>query len=357
MNEQVKHEGGGTAPEKKSRRWIWNIVFLLVAVLSIWAVASQNKGFSLRAFWASVTRAKPGWLAGAAGCMLGFIFFEACALRSACRTLDCPVTLRAGCLYAASDIYFSAITPSATGGQPACGYLMMRGGMSGMAATAVLLLNLATYSLAILFIGLVSLVLRPGVFLRFGAPSRVLIAVGFAVQLGLALLFLVLTSSERLLKRICAWGLRVMGKLRILRDKEKWQSKLRRAMEDYRRCAQLFGGERSLLLRSFGFNVLQRASQISVTMLVFLAMGGRPALALDVWAMQSYVVIGSNSVPVPGAMGVADYMMLDGLSAILPEPIAVDMELLSRSLSFYCCILLCALMVLFSYRKKKGWNQ
>jgi len=356
MNQQVQHESGG-APEKKGRRWVWSVVSLAVAALSIWAVASQSQGFSLRAFWASVTRARPGWLAGAVACMLGFIFFEACALRAACRALDCPTTLRSGCLYAASDIYFSAITPSATGGQPACGFFMMRDGMSGMAATAVLLLNLATYSLAILCIGLVGLALRPGVFLRFGVPSRVLIVVGFVAQMALSFLFLVLISSERLLSRICSWALRVMGKLRILRDKEKWQNKLRNAMDDYRHCAQLFGGHRSLLLRSLGFNVLQRASQISVTMLVYLAMGGRPRLALDVWVMQSYVVIGSNCVPIPGAMGVADYMMLDGFSAILPELPAVDMELLSRSLSFYCCILLCALLVLFSYRKKKGWNQ
>ena len=54
-----------------------------------------------------------------------------------------------GVLYSAADIYFSAITPSATGGQPASALLMVGDGIPTAVTTVVLLLNLAMYNLSI----------------------------------------------------------------------------------------------------------------------------------------------------------------------------------------------------------------
>ena len=65
--------------------------------------------------------------------------------------------------------------------------------------------------------------------------------------------------------------------------------------------------------------------------------------------MQSFAVLGSNCVPIPGAMGIVDYLMLDGFRAFLPGQQAVNVELLSRSLSFYSCILICGITVLLHY--------
>ena len=94
-----------------------------------------------------------------------------------------------------------------------------------------------------------------------------------------------------------------------------------------------------------------RGAGLAIT---YLAMGGRGRLAGSIFAMQSYVVIGSNCVPIPGAMGVADYLMLDGFENFLPADLVVSMELLSRSLSFYICVLLCGMFVFFmSVRKRK----
>ena len=96
---------------------------------------------------------KKGWLLAALDCVLGFIFFEACGIRKSVRLLgkDCP--LRKSWSYSAADIHFSAITPSASGGQPASAFLMLRDGIPGVQVTAALLLNLAMYSCSLVAIG------------------------------------------------------------------------------------------------------------------------------------------------------------------------------------------------------------
>jgi uncharacterized membrane protein YbhN (UPF0104 family) len=102
-------------------------------------------------------------------------------------------------------------------------------------------------------------------------------------------------------------------------------------------------GKKLILLRAFVFNFLQRASLIAVTLFSFLAIGGDRGLCLDVWVAQSMVVLGSNTVPIPGAMGVADYLMLDVFGAIVAEGVIVNFELLSRSVSFYFCVITCGI--------------
>ena len=47
-------------------------------------------------------------------------------------------------------------------------------------------------------------------------------------------------------------------------------------------------------------------------------------------------------------MGVTDYLMLDGFENLKVQN-PQFLELLSRSLSFYVCIIICGLTVLFSY--------
>ena len=345
---------GGFAQEaRKKRRWL--LLSAVIALLSIWAVTTQWKGFSLAAFREDLQQADKRWMILAVISMLGFVVFEACALKVACGALNYRSSLGRACSYSAADIYFSAITPSASGGQPACLLLMRRDGIPGSVGTAVLLLTLAMYALAILTIGALCILLAPGVFLVFGTTGRVLIVIGYAAQIVLAVLFLMLIFRERMLENACRGLLRLLARLRLLRREEQLLARLEITMESYRRSAQLLAGHKGLLRCSFLFNLLQRASMIAVTMFTYLAMGGEGKLAGDIFAMQSYVVIGSNCVPIPGAMGVADYLMLDGFENFLPADLVVSMELLSRSLSFYCCVLLCGVFVFFmTARKRKG---
>ncbi len=345
---------GSLASEaRKKRRWM--LLSVVIAGLSIWAVSTQWKDFSFAAFLEDLQQADKRWLVPAALCMLGFVIFEACSLKASLNALDYRCSFSRACSYSAADIYFSAITPSASGGQPACLLLMLRTGIPGSVGSAVLLLTLAMYALAILTIGALCLLTAPGVFLVFGTTGRVLIVLGYAAQIGLAALFLLLVFRERLLEKACRGLLRLLSKLHLLRREKQLSDRLDIALESFRFSAQLLTGHRGLLRRAYLFNLLQRASVIAVTMFTYLAMGGQGKLAGQIFAMQSYVVIGSNCVPIPGAMGVADYLMLDGFENFLPADLVVSMELLSRSLSFYCCVLLCGIFVFFmTARKRKG---
>ncbi len=352
-----KNEKGGLWNNKL----LWTVISILIAGISIWAVVSQQKEVSFRLLAAQLMQANPGWLLASVVSMLGFIVSEAWAVRIICRSFGYHPGMHNTCAYSATDIYFSAITPSATGGQPACALLMMKDGISGTVATVALLLNLTMYTFSILLIGFVCFVFRPQLFFEFGPVARVMIVMGYTAQILFSVFLFLLVKNERLLQKICRAALRIPAKLHLIRHVEEKQEKLDQIMREYRRCSEMLAGSGVLLFKVFLLNFMQRVSQISVTMFVSAALGIGGLSMLDVWILQGYVVLGSNYVPVPGGMGVVDYLMLDAFDACMTAQQAVNLELVSRSVSFYCCILLCGAAMLWYYgyqrRKKKKASQ
>ena len=319
---------------------LWMILFVLIAGATIWTLTSQNRSFSFAAFRAYLQEMNSGWLAAAAASAFGFIFFEGAAVASASRSFGYPAGPGRGLVYSASDIYFSAITPSATGGQPACAYFMVKDGQPGTVAAAILLANLTMYTLSILLIGLVVFCCFPGIFLSLSPLSKTLILAGYAVQLAFTAFFVLLLLS------FACW-------LRLLRHKEERLAKLERTMAHYGETVLALQGKPRMLVKLFFLNLLQRLSSIFVPVFVYLASGGQFRSAPLLLAIQCYVITGSNCIPIPGAMGVSDYLMLDAFGTIMTPEQSANLELLSRSLSFYLCVILCGIITLAAFLIQK----
>lgn len=243
---------------------LWSLAFVVIAGLSVYTIVSNSRSFTFRSFADYVTGASVPWVLCAFGCMLGFIFFEGEAVIAICRAFGYEPGHKRGFCYSAADLYFSAITPSATGGQPACAYFMIRDGIPPLIVTVALIANLTMYTASILTLGLLTLILSPGVFLAFGTLSRVLIVAGFLLQALLGLVFVMLLINPALLRRLCSGGLHLLCKLRLLRHEERRQEKLRGHMDDYAMYAGMIVTHRRALTRAFFLNLLQRASVISV---------------------------------------------------------------------------------------------
>ena len=337
--------------EVKKKHWyskvIWSLLFVSNAVISISVIVSQSRGFTWQGFVEYLSEASPVYVISAVLCMLGFILFEGVSLVYIARNFGYKQNLLDGLAYSASDIYLSSITPSATGGQPASAYFMMQSGISGAVATVSLLLNLMMYMLAMVVVGLLSFILRPSLFLSFSTLSKVLILAGAAVQIGLVFLFWLLLRKEKILFGFCNKFLGFLEWLKVLKKREKIEERLESSMVRYRECAKMIAGKHRMVVIVFLFNLIQRLSLTMVTVLAYLGTGGTLSQAVDIGATQCYVYLGSNVIPMPGAIGVSDYILLDGLGNLVDD--YAHLGIFSRALSFYFCVLLCGLIMLIAY--------
>ena len=361
LKHKKNKEGTGEAATNSGlrKKALWTIVFVLIAVLTVWAITSQTKNFSFSSFWIFLSDLHIGWTIAAFVAMLLYIFFEGQALLALCKGLGYRRSIGCGYTYSAADIYFSAITPSATGGQPASAFLMMKDGIPGSTVAVALLLNLIMYTFSIIILGLAAFLIAPSMFLNFSFASKVLIIVGIVVQAGLATFFIVLLKKASILRFIGNKALSLLARIRLVRRVEKKKERFNASIDSYEKRVQAIGKQRGMLVKALVYNVLQRGMLIAVTVFAFLAAGGASDLAFDVWSAECMVVLGSNYVPIPGAMGVADGLMLDIFGKLFENGVvATNLELLSRAISFYLCVILCGISFLIrctqlSLRAKK----
>ena len=336
------------------KKIFWAVLSFLIAVLSIWAVVSQNKNFSVDVLREYVGSANKGWLFGSFLCTFGFIWFEGFALVRIARHFGYKTSAVDGTVYGGADVYFSAITPSASGGQPASAYFMIKDGIPAYATTVALLINLVMYTLALLTIGLFCIVFKFHMLRDFSVISRIFISIGIVVLIFLAFVFYMLLKKGSILYRICDALICLLERIHIVRHGQKLRDKLKNTMAEYQECSNNITGQTKFLVEIFLWNIMQRLSQLLVSFMIFMSMGEGVKKAIDVSVIQCFVAMGSNCVPIPGAMGVADYIMLDGFSNLVGSN-ATNMELLCRGMTFYGSVLTSAVIIVIGYfvRRKR----
>ena len=329
----------------------WTLGAILIAFLTIKTVFSQNRALSIPAILKMLDHASVGWLIATFISMLGFIVFEGLAIRYLLNHLGYKTSFFNGLLYSASDQFFSAITPSATGGQPASALFMRTRKIPTSAITVCLLANLIMYTLSTLVIGISSVVVMPEVFENFDSLSRFFIIFGTVCMAALTVLFYILLRHSSFLRRFETVLLGFLHKLHIIRDLDSWNGRIEKHIADYKLCAKMLSHKAPVLVVVFFLNLAQRVSQISVTPLLNVATRKAPTTGrlVELWIVQALSQIGSYCVPIPGGMGVADYLMIDGFTSMFNQDYAYLLQTLSRSISFYICTLISLVIVVIGY--------
>lgn len=324
-------------------------VSLLIAVLSIWTIVTQSKTFSFAELVEDIRNCNIIWLILALACSLGFIFCEGAALCTIIKELFPQQFKHREMLYAGADIYFSAITPSATGGQPATAYFLIKDGIPASGATVILMVNLIMYTFSLMLTGFVCVFFNVSIFVNLSFLAKLMIIIGFALMTLVTVFFALLLWNETLLDTITKGIYNLLVKLHIIKHGDKIKGKYEKTVNEYRECADVLYGKKKMIGKIFLWNLAQRLCHIFVTVFCYLATEGTFKYLWDVCVVQGLTDVGSNCIPIPGAIGAADYLLIEGLDLIPNVEKAANLELLSRGLAFYICVVLCFIITAVGY--------
>ena len=221
---------------------------------------------------------------------------------------------------------------------------MMRRGIPAAVAAIALLLNLVMYTVSILVISGVCIAVNPQILLHMPPAPKLFIAFGTVVQIVFIIIFLLCIFNDAIVLAVCRWCLKLLCRLHIVKNYGEKYEKLLGITKQYKECGILIRSETRLLIKVFLCNLAQRLSVICVAVCVYMGVGGLFSRAFEVFSVQTLAVLGSNAAPVPGAVGVADFILLGGFRHIVADPVSV--ELLSRGISFYSTFLFCGILIL-----------
>lgn len=341
--------------KKKMGRLLIKLAFVLVLLVITLVVlfVSQKDELDFNQIADYFKTGNLVWIVGAFGCMLLFIVFEGLSIFCLSRFFGSKPKVVSCVAYSSANAFYTVITPTGAGGQPAEVFYMSRDGMSPGKASFVILLNTIGYTASIFVVGIIALCINASLFVGITAVfAKVLIIFGIVVQLVLLGLFIGCMFFGRAIIKMGNGLIKILHKIRIVKNPDKWYAKIKYEVTKYGECRHVLREKPLVVATSLFFNVLQRIAQNLIPCFVCLAIDPN-APFFDIFALQVYVLFGYNSTPLPGGVGAYEYLFMCIYGQIFPETSLVLLVLMiSRLFSYYITMILSGIIVLVYHMVK-----
>ena len=326
----------------------------VLITLTVLTAVLLLRGQSLSQLAGILRGLRPGWLVLGLGLMLAFVGCEALCSRLILSRLGHRVGYPQCLGYSFTGFYFSSITPSATGGQPAQVYYMSRDGVPPAHGALDMMLIAVCYQVVIVVLAGAAALLRPGLVAQMGTGMGLLLLYGGAVNLALTAGMLCLMFLPGAARRLSGWVLALLTRLRLVRRPEFVREKLERQLEEYRAGARCIKANPVLTVCLLGITFVQLTAQFAVPFAVYRAFGLTGHGPVEIIAAQSLVTLAVASLPLPGAVGAAEGGFLRAMAIFFGLGLVTPAVLVSRGISFYTFLLISGGVTLLVHLRRRS---
>lgn len=213
-------------------------------------------------------------------------------------------------------VFFSAITPSSTGGQPMQLFVMSKMKISVGFGSACMTQKFIVYQFVTMAFSIFAIIVKFDLFSGAfkGFWSSAFIVLGFLFQLAITVLLLIISYSERLTGKLLGLITKIMRKLKI-KNIEKRIAKLTREFRMFMDSNKMLMNNKKRVAIIYGLVLVQVLLILSIPYFIYLSFdipktAAAQGLPVGNWfdfiCIQSFVLFTSNLIPLPGASGGAE---------------------------------------------------
>lgn len=340
--------------QKTKRRLFSALFYFAVLALTIYYVfgnqnLTQVAGFLLDANWS--------YVAVSVVAVIAFILGESVVLCYLLRTQGTRANFGHCCLFSFIGFFYSAITPSASGGQPMQVVYMRRDGIPAAVSTVVLAIITITYKMVLVIIGLAVMILRPPAVMACLQEVEAVIYIGMGLNVVAISLLLMAVFLPGPLERFAAWVLRLVQKIHPFRDPQRVMNRVQNALNQYRGTADFFKREPKIILHEFLITFVQRCCLFSVVWFTYRAFGLSGQNAITMITLQAMISVAVDMLPLPGGMGISETMFQSIFLPVFGPDLVLPGMIVCRGISYYTQLLISGVMTGVSaivFRNKKS---
>lgn len=316
--------------KKKRRKYIFNVVFVLVvALIAIFFTLKDSYQEVFAAFKASDWRFIIVILA------VIFLYFaiDGLIFFILARLYTTRYKWHRGLAVSLIGAFYAGITPSNSGGQFAQLTTMKRQKIDLSSAASIMVMHFIVYQIVLVVFGIIAMIFKFDVLIKNAAPLEilglklpvwVLALIGFLLNGIVITALLLLSNSQPLHNFIIQKGIGFLGKIKLIRQVDRVRAKVRIAVENFRielRRLQSNIPVLVLLLILFSLRFIALYSipylvgrMMKLPMNVYLVGEGIEAayvtgknLYSDTIFLNSFLQMITGLVPLPGGVGVSEY--------------------------------------------------
>lgn len=286
---------------KQRTRKLLNLLFI-VATLALVVIIAFSNG-ELADAWETLFTLDPFWLGMALASWFCYMLFDALAYHYFLTKQRHPIRLSSALYISLNGMYYSNITPGASGGQPMQVYAMSKYGVPVGVGTSSVSLRLFCNQLMTMLTASV-LWLANGSFINAQLGGvRWVIVVGWIINFAAVPLVLLVALHRPLVQGFTDFLIRVGAKLRLIKNVEGMHLRVNSVLDSYHSSILRLGrhpGQIALQLLLAGLSML---GLMGVPVFVYRAFGQSGVPWYRLLTVSYLLFLSASYTPLPGASG------------------------------------------------------
>lgn len=294
----------------------------------------------LKEMAAAILQANVSYLLLGFSIMVIYVILEGVCIKATMHRMgERPSILR--CIgYAFVGFYFSGITPSASGGQPAQIYFMAKDRCNVSHSMIALLLISSVYQISMLIYGVFMYALQYHFLAQSVVQIKWLLLLSTAINIICVMLILLALFFPKRLRKCSHTILKGLYYIKACKKINVWQGKMDKLFSEYEAGAMYIRNHPLLIGKLFIITMIRLTLLYLVPFFVYLSLGLKGHTALQMVAMQAILTVAVSALPLPGSVGVSESVFLLLFGMLFTPSFLLPAMLLTRGISFYAVLLL-----------------
>ncbi len=331
------------------KQLVWFGVMALLLAVTAYTILGQQSPQELAG---AMARADGRILLLTLPVMAAYIACEATATRLVLGALGHARPFRKCYFYSCTGFFFSNVTPSATGGQPAQVYYMNRDGVPVVSGTMDMLLVSIGYHTAVVGYAIAALYFGRNLLEQLGGQVGLLLGVGLSIFVVLNVAMILLVFLPGPARRLGMWGIALACRLVRRLDQAQLEEKLEDVLAQYRQGAQVIAKNPLVLVGVIGMSAAQLGCSYLIPYLVYRAFGLAGMSLIQVAGLQVLCTVAVGFLPLPGSAGAAEQVFLRSFLVVFGTGLVAPAMILTRTMSCYLVLLVTGAVTLVGHMRR-----
>ncbi len=281
-------------------------------------------------------------------CVIFFIGSEAVIIFYLMHSIGQKAGLIHCFLYSFAGFFFSCITPSASGGQPAQIYFMKKDKIPIPVSTLILMIVTITYKMVLVGLGVIVLIVRPTEIMSYLEPVLGICYLGLLLNVVCVVFMLMLVFHPTMAQNQLTAIVKFLGKVRLIRRTEHYLRKIEKAMQQYKDVALYFRTHKIVIWNVLVITTIQRILLFYITYLTYQSFGLNKTGFTTIIVLQGMISVAVDMLPLPGGMGISEKLFVSIFTPIFGS-MTLPAMIVSRGFSYYSQLIISAIFTVVAF--------
>ncbi len=357
--EQIEEAEQSVSKQKSKKKKIWNTIFFIINLVVVAAILAYQLTQENITSFSELSNLKIYYLAVLFGVFAFIMFLDAhrtnCFLkRSGNRSR--PFLCFKMC---AIGRYYDNITPMSSGGEPSQIFYMSHRGLDASSSISVPMARYVVSQMSWIIVGIVAVICIIVTGVMDISAVLVIGLVGFLVNFFMLSLSLTLSMSKKIGNTLVVKVLRLLQKMRIIKNYEKQYDRVMKVVEGYQKTMKTYAKNKLFFLYTLLVSILIFILTYTMPFLIYLMFGGTDYTLWGTMLIYCVMIdLGASIIPIPGGTGMNEISFTFVFTSLFPEGTVFWGLLFWRFMTYYIYILQGVGIVIYDYaygNKKYRW--